>query len=100
MTRRIFRSILCTSLCTLLASLLLAMGILYRYYDARLLQELYTFSNPIVIKAALNLLGLPGGHLRKPYEDYSGAKLEHLKETMTQMGVIEKYHISNDHIEV
>ena len=42
MTRRIFRSILCTSLCTLLASLLLAMGILYRYYDARLLQELYT----------------------------------------------------------
>ena len=39
MTRRIFRSILCTSLCTLLASLLLAMGILYRYYDARLLQE-------------------------------------------------------------
>lgn len=65
-----------------------------------LLQELYTFSNPIVIKAALNLLGLPGGHLRKPYEDYSGAKLEHLKETLTQMGVIEKYHISNDHIEV
>ena len=57
-------------------------------------------SNPIVIKAALNLLGLPGGHLRKPYEDYTGAKLEHLKETMTQMGVIEKYHISNDTIEI
>ena len=65
-----------------------------------LLQELYTFSNPIVIKAALNLLGLPGGHLRKPYEDYSGEKLEHLKQTLIETGVMEKYHISNDHIEV
>ena len=65
-----------------------------------LLQELYTFSNPVVIKAALNLLGLPGGHLRKPYEDYMGTRLEHLEETMTNMGVIEKYHIRNDRIDV
>ena len=60
-----------------------------------LLQELYTFSNPIVIKAALNLLGLPGGHLRKPYEDYSGEKLEHLKHTLIETGVMEKYHITS-----
>ena len=48
----------------------------------------------------VNLLGLPGGHLRKPYEDYSGEKLEHLKQTLIETGVMEKYHISNDHIEV
>lgn len=65
-----------------------------------LLQELYTFSNPVVIKAALRLLGLPGGHLRKPYEEYTGDRLEHLKETMTQMGVIEKYHIEKDAVEI
>lgn len=65
-----------------------------------LLQELYTFSNPVVIKAALNLLGLPGGHLRRPYEDYSGERLERLRQMMTDMGVIEKYHVDNDMIEV
>ena len=43
---------------------------------------------------------MPGGHLRKPYEDYSGEKLEHLKQTLIETGVMEKYHISNDHIEV
>lgn len=65
-----------------------------------LLEELYTFSNPIVIKAALNLLGLPGGHMRKPYEDYSGEKLAHLEQTLITMGVMDKYHISNDTIEI
>jgi len=63
-----------------------------------LLQELYTFSNPVVIKAALNLLGLPGGHLRKPYEDYTGTRLEHLEETLRTMGVMDKYHAGNDTI--
>ena len=58
-----------------------------------LLQELYTFSNPIVIKAALNLLGLPGGHLRKPYQDFGGSKLEELEKLMGEMGVIDKYGV-------
>lgn len=56
-----------------------------------LLQELYTFSNPIVIKAALRVLGLPGGHLRKPYEEYTGQKLANLEKLMGEMGVIDKY---------
>lgn len=60
-----------------------------------LLQELYTFSNPIVIKAALNILGLPGGHLRRPYRDLSGDKLKELKKIMGEMGVIDKYGVKN-----
>jgi 4-hydroxy-tetrahydrodipicolinate synthase len=58
-----------------------------------LLQELYTFSNPIVIKAALNILGLPGGHLRKPYQDFGGSKLAELEKLMGEMGVIDKYGV-------
>ena len=60
-----------------------------------LLQELYTFSNPVVIKAALNILGLPGGHLRKPYQDYAGNKLKELENLMGEMGVIDKYGVKN-----
>lgn len=58
-----------------------------------LLTELYRLSNPIVVKAALNILGLPAGSLRKPYEDYSGPHLEELKRMMTEMGVIAKYGV-------
>lgn len=58
-----------------------------------LLQALYTFSNPIVIKAALRILGLPGGHLRKPYEEYTGQKLADLEKLMGEMGVIDKYGV-------
>lgn len=59
-----------------------------------LLQELYMFSNPIVIKAALDILGLPGGHLRKPYQDYSGHHLDELEKMMGEMGVIDKYGVA------
>ncbi len=63
----------------------------FKWYP--LLQELYTFSNPVVIKAALRILGLPGGHLRKPYEEYSGEKLAFLEKIMGEMGVIDKYGV-------
>jgi 4-hydroxy-tetrahydrodipicolinate synthase len=59
-----------------------------------LLQELYFLTNPIVVKAALNILGLPGGHLRSPYMDYSGEKFEDLKLCMQKLGVIDKYKVS------
>jgi len=58
-----------------------------------LLQELYNLSNPIVIKAALNILGLPGGSLRKPYEDYTGPNYERLKKMLNEMGVVAKYGV-------
>jgi len=61
----------------------------FKYFP--LLQALYQFSNPIVIKAALKILKLPGGHLRKPYLDLKGQKYEELAALMTELGVIEKY---------
>lgn len=61
----------------------------FRYFP--LLKALYWFSNPIVIKAALKLMGLPSGNLRKPYPDLEGAKLAELKEIMSSLGVLDKY---------
>lgn len=61
----------------------------FYYFD--LLQALYWFSNPIVIKAALNLMGLPAGSLRKPYQALEGARLEELKALLERYGVIKKY---------
>ena len=61
----------------------------FKYFP--LLQALYMFSNPIVVKAALKILGLPGGHLRKPYLELTGPKLDELHGVMEELGVIEKY---------
>jgi 4-hydroxy-tetrahydrodipicolinate synthase len=58
-----------------------------------LLKELYKLSNPIVVKAALNILGLPGGPLRKPYREYTGVHYENLKKVMTELGVVQKYGV-------
>lgn len=58
-----------------------------------LLEALYTFSNPIVIKAALRILNLPGGHLRKPYPEFTGKKYDELEQLMDKMGVIAKYRV-------
>ncbi|MCR5732360.1 MAG: dihydrodipicolinate synthase family protein [Sphaerochaetaceae bacterium] len=58
-----------------------------------LLQKLYDFSNPIVIKAALDILGLPGGPLRKPYQEYTGHRRDELEQMMGEMGVIDKYGV-------
>ena len=63
----------------------------FKYYD--LLKSFYWFSNPIVIKAALRILGLPAGKLREPYQELGGKKLEELKEMLARYGVIEKYGV-------
>lgn len=56
-----------------------------------LLKALYWFSNPIVIKAASKLLGLPAGGIRRPYPDLDEERLTELKKIMTELGVMEKY---------
>lgn len=63
----------------------------FQYYD--MLKALYMFSNPVCIKAALRLLGLPVGALRKPYQELSGAKLDELEAVMNRLGVMEKYRV-------
>lgn len=61
----------------------------FKYFP--LLEALYWFSNPIVIKAAYKVLGLPSGAPRKPYPELEGEKLEQLKTLMTDLGVVAKY---------
>ncbi len=61
----------------------------FKYFP--LLESLYQLSNPIVVKAALRILGLPGGHLRRPYFDFAGTKYDALERLMDDLGVIEKY---------
>lgn len=56
-----------------------------------LLEALYWFSNPIVIKAALKILGLPSGGIRRPYPELEGDKLAELEQLMTNTGVVAKY---------
>lgn len=58
-----------------------------------LLEQLYHLSNPIVLKAAYNILGLPGGQLREPYQAYEGPHYEALKQMMHEMGVVAKYGV-------
>jgi 4-hydroxy-tetrahydrodipicolinate synthase len=63
----------------------------FKYFP--LIESLYQLTNPIVIKAALKILGLPGGHIRKPYPDFSGPKYDALENLMNELGVIEKYGV-------
>lgn len=61
----------------------------FKYFP--LLESLYQLSNPIVIKAALRILNLPGGHLRRPYFDFAGPKYDELRRLMDELGIIAKY---------
>ncbi|MEL7624189.1 MAG: dihydrodipicolinate synthase family protein [Clostridiales bacterium] len=61
----------------------------FKYYD--LMKALYYFSNPICIKAALRMMGLPSGAVRKPYQELSGPKLDELTRLMEELGVFAKY---------
>ncbi len=63
----------------------------YKWFP--LLEEIYKLSNPIVLKAAYNILGLPGGSLRAPYQDYAGPHYDALKQMMDDMGVTAKYKV-------
>ncbi len=66
-----------------------SVALYFKYYD--LLKALYWFSNPIVIKAALRILGVPVGAVRAPYMDLQGPKVDELRSIMSDLGVIEKY---------
>ena len=67
-----------------------------RYAQARELQfklsplvmELVARSYPAGIKAALNLLGLGGGHVRFPLSDYDANEIAHLHHVMLELGLL------------
>jgi 4-hydroxy-tetrahydrodipicolinate synthase len=53
----------------------------------RLNVVLAKYHNPRAIKAAVNLLGLPGGHLRKPYLPLSAAAEREIAETLERLEI-------------
>ena len=63
----------------------------FKYYE--LLKALYWFSNPIVIKAALQIMGLPSGGLREPYQELTGERLVLLHKMLEELNVLEKYGV-------
>ena len=62
-------------------------------YDP-LIKALYTQTSPVCIKAAMRMLGLPVGMLRKPYLELEGSELENLRNVMTEFGVFKKYKVN------
>ncbi len=58
----------------------------YKYYT--LFELLRVETNPIAVKEALNLMGLPGGKLRLPLTELSDSKKEKLKKNLRDTGLI------------
>ncbi len=58
----------------------------YAYYD--LFAALRLETNPMAVKAALSLLGLPGGPLRPPLSDLSDSNREYIKSLLKERGLL------------
>jgi len=56
-----------------------------------LMKAMYWFTNPVVVKAGLNLMGFEVGSVRQPLADLRGAKLEQLKTLIAELGLRERY---------
>jgi len=63
-----------------------ARAIHYAFYD--LFAALRLETNPMAVKAALSLLGLPGGPLRPPLGDLSEANREYIKSLLKERGLL------------
>jgi len=57
----------------------------------RLMQLMYRLVNPIMVKAALKLLGLPSGAPRPPLQGPPTDLVEELRHAMVESGVFERY---------
>ena len=63
--------------------------LLFTYFP--LMAGLYSLTNPVVVKAALRLLGLPSGHVRRPLLDMSESDARLLKQVLDELGVTDRY---------
>ncbi len=63
--------------------------LLFEYHP--LMAALYSLPNPIVVKAALRLLGLPAGHVRRPLLDMDESQAQDLSPLMDRLGVLDRY---------
>lgn len=66
-------------------------GLYFRFVP--LLSALYSLSNPIAVKAALRLMGLPGGPVRRPLVELGGDKLRQLDQLLESLGVKAEYGV-------
>lgn len=62
-----------------------------RYFE--LMQICYSVTNPVVIKAGLNLLGFSVGKPRPPLQELDSVRIASLKEVMTTLGIMDKYKV-------
>ena len=53
-----------------------------------LIREVYTLNHPALVKAALSILGLPGGRTRLPLADPRPEQLERVKEVLSTLGML------------
>ncbi len=63
--------------------------LVFEYFP--LMSALYSRTNPVAVKAALRILGLPAGHVRRPLLDMDQAQTQDLKQLLDRTGIIEKY---------
>jgi len=63
--------------------------LLFEYHP--LMAALYSLPNPIAVKAALRLLGLPAGHVRLPLLDMDETRTQDLRALMDRLGVMATY---------
>ncbi len=56
-----------------------------------ILKACYAATNPVSVKGALKLLGLPGGDPRPPVPRLDGAKLEEMRQLLTTFRIRERY---------
>ena len=63
--------------------------IFFRNY--KLSSLLYHVTNPVAVKAAMGILGLPAGKPRLPLPEMSPERVEEMRRVMDEMGVLAKY---------
>lgn len=56
-----------------------------------LMKAMYWFTNPVVIKAGLKLLGFQVGSVRRPLTDLRGSKLQELDDLLSELGLKDRY---------
>ncbi len=64
-------------------------GLLRTYLPV--MSAMYSVTNPVAVKAALRLLGLPAGGVRRPLLDMDESDLPALKNLLDSLGLMEKY---------
>lgn len=65
--------------------------LVFKFYE--LMEICYSVTNPVVIKAGLNLLGFSVGKPRLPLQELNQEKTIKLKEIMEKLGILKKYKI-------